>query len=106
MRQHEHRHVIRRLVAPPAFPAVIRPRAAHRAEHVSAEDPCADFRKTLLGGFVLDTGFAALATLHCPPRARREKPLHQFRAAHAQRLLKALVGAGGIAVEGYSEASY
>src|ERR1043166_7470984 len=39
MRQHEDRRVIRRLVAPPALPAVVRPRAAPRTEHVGPPTP-------------------------------------------------------------------
>src|SRR5689334_9698880 len=42
MRQHEHRHVIRWFVTPPAFPIVVRPWTAHRAEHVAAENPRAE----------------------------------------------------------------
>src|SRR3954469_10178234 len=39
MRKHEDRRVIRRLVAPPAFPVLVRPRATNRAEHVAPQDP-------------------------------------------------------------------
>src|SRR5512144_1363219 len=42
MSQHEDRRVVRRLVTPPAFPGLIRPRAPDRAEHVTAENPGAD----------------------------------------------------------------
>src|SRR4029450_11709153 len=42
MRQHEHVGVIRRTVAPPALPAVVRPIATDGPEHVAAEDPCSD----------------------------------------------------------------
>ena len=47
MGQHEDGRVIRRLVAPPALPAVVRPRAADRAEHVPAENPRADSGEAL-----------------------------------------------------------
>src|SRR6516165_3528683 len=40
--QHEDGRVIGRVVAPPAFPALIRPGAADWAEHVTAEDPGPD----------------------------------------------------------------
>mgnify|MGYP003346669878 CR=1 FL=1 len=42
MREHEHRHMIGRLVAPPALPTVVGPRSAHGTEHVAAENPGAD----------------------------------------------------------------
>src|SRR5215471_12632927 len=38
VRQHKHRRVIRRLIAPPAFPAFVWPRAADRTEHVAPEN--------------------------------------------------------------------
>src|SRR6202795_3988675 len=42
MRQYKDRRVIRRLVAPPALPAVVRPRASDRPEHVAPKDPGTD----------------------------------------------------------------
>ncbi len=42
MRQDKHRHVVGRVVSPPALPGMVRPLAAYRAEHVSPHDPCAD----------------------------------------------------------------
>src|SRR5438309_806999 len=42
VRQDKRRHVIRRLFAPPPFPRLIRPWAAHRPKHVPAENPRAD----------------------------------------------------------------
>src|SRR5689334_8479651 len=35
MREHEHRGVIRRFIAPPALPAIVWPRASYRPEHVT-----------------------------------------------------------------------
>src|SRR4029079_18153399 len=70
MRQHEHRHVIRRRVAPPAFPAVVRPRAANRTEHVATEYPRADPCESSRGAVVIGTGFSAVAALHPLPRLR------------------------------------
>src|SRR3989442_10776739 len=39
MRQHEYGRVIRRLVAPPALPALLLPRAPHVTAHVSPQSP-------------------------------------------------------------------
>src|ERR1700716_3188071 len=48
MRQHENGRVIRRLLAPPALPAVVRPRASDRTEHVAPKDPRTNSGKALL----------------------------------------------------------
>src|SRR6266446_5714381 len=45
MRQHEDRGVIRRLVAPPALPAVVQPWASDRTEHIASENPGTDSGK-------------------------------------------------------------
>src|SRR5204862_7580197 len=48
MCQHEDGRVIRRLVAPPALPAVVGPGAANAAGHVAPKNPGANSGKTLL----------------------------------------------------------
>src|SRR5438309_10008946 len=53
MRQQEDRRVIRRLVAPPALPAVVRPRASDRTEHIAPQHPGTDTGKALLGKSVI-----------------------------------------------------
>src|SRR5882762_4431789 len=55
MRQHEDGRVIRRLVAPPALPALVRPRAPDRTEHVAPENPGTDSGKALLRDPVVDS---------------------------------------------------
>src|ERR1700686_1663623 len=47
MRQNEDRHVIGWLLAPPAFPAVVRPCAADGAEHVAPKNPGTNSGKAL-----------------------------------------------------------
>src|SRR5436853_5626175 len=76
MRQHEDGRVIRRLVAPPALPAVVRPRASDRTEHVAPKNPGADSGKTLLRDPVIDSRFAVVMAVHRPPYAQGEEPLH------------------------------
>jgi hypothetical protein len=66
-RQHEHRHMDWRIVAPPAFPALVGPRPAHGAEHVAAHDPCADIHVGTGGEVVINTGLAAIETMHPAP---------------------------------------
>src|SRR5258706_14374190 len=55
MRQHEDRRVIRRLVAPPALPAVVRPRASDRTEHVAPKNPGHDSGEALVPQSVIDS---------------------------------------------------
>src|SRR6202795_5209104 len=76
MRQHEDGRVIRRLVAPPPLPAVVRPRASDRTEHVAPKNPGADSGKALLRDPVIHSRFAVVMAVHRPPYARAEEPLH------------------------------
>src|SRR5262249_19630262 len=99
VRQHKHRRVIRRLIAPPAFPAFVRPRAADRPEHVAPENPGTDSGKALLRHPVVDTRFAVAGAVHFTPNTRLEKPLHQFGALDAERILKILVRPRSVPVE-------
>ena len=101
--QHEDRHVVRRARAPPALPAVVGPRPAHRAEHVAAEDPGADAVEAARGVILVDAGRAAFAAVHPAERAGREGPFVQRHAADAERVLEALVGAGAVAVDRHRE---
>src|SRR2546425_10736273 len=55
MRQHEDGRVILRVVAPPALPALFRPRAPHWTEHVAPENPGAESRTALLREFIVDS---------------------------------------------------
>src|SRR5215470_19823435 len=54
MREHKHRRVIRRSLAPPPFPRVIRPESAHRAEHVATENEGAHIRERSVRKIVVD----------------------------------------------------
>src|SRR5205814_9041757 len=90
VREHENRRVIRRLVAPPALPALVGPRPAHRPEHVAPEDPRADAAEALRGHLMVDARLAARLSLHLAPEPRVEEPFHQLGAIHAERLLQAL----------------
>ncbi len=104
MRQHEDRRVIRRLVAPPALPAVVRPWASDRTEHVAPKNPGPDSGKALLRHAVVDPRFAIVMAVHPPPYARVEEPLHQLGAPDAERILEILVRPGTVAVDGNREA--
>src|SRR5438309_10764319 len=76
MRQHEDGRVIRRLVAPPALPAAVRPRASDRTEHVAPENPGTDSGKALLRNSVVDPRLPIVMAVHSAPYACVEEPLH------------------------------
>src|SRR5258705_6538658 len=85
MRQHEDGRVIRRLVAPPALPAVVRPRTSDRPEHVAPKNPGTDSRKALLRKSVIDSRLSFVMAVHPAPHACVEEPLHQLRTPDAER---------------------
>src|SRR6185437_1339535 len=104
MREHEHGRVIRRLIAPPAPPAVVRPRASDRTEHVAPNNPGADSDEAKLRHAVIDPRLTTLKTLHLVPQAGVEQPLHQLRTPDTQRVLKILAQPRAVAVDGCREA--
>src|SRR5439155_12659424 len=104
MCQHEDGCVIRRLVAPPALPAVVRPRASDRTEHVAPKNPGTDSGKPLLRNSVIDSWLSIVIAVHPPPYACVEEPLHQLRAPDAERILEIVVRPGTVAVDGNREA--
>src|SRR5262245_5314368 len=95
-RQDEDLTMVRRLVAPPTFPAFVGPRAAHRAEHVAAQDPRAHVREPALRELVVDARRAALVAEHRAQRARAPRPVMELHAADAERILHALAHAGAV----------
>src|SRR5438876_1310806 len=103
MRQHEYRHMIGRLLAPPALPALVGPGAADRAEHVPPQDPGTNAAQALLRDLVVDSDLAVGVAMHLLPGTRGEEPLHQLRAANAEGIVDVLVRAGAEAVDGNSE---
>src|SRR5512135_3716062 len=106
VRQHEHRRVVGRLLAPPSLPAFVRPGSAHRAEHVAPEDPGADAREALLRHLIVDAGLAPVLAVHLAPDARGEEPLHQLGSADAEGILLVLVRPGAEAVQGDRKAPH
>src|SRR5262252_6677394 len=103
LRQYEDGRVVRRLVAPPASPAVIRPWAANGPEHVAPENPGTDSVESLLRKTVVDSGLAIVVAVHPPPCARRQEPLHQLGSSDAERVLEILVRSRAVAVDRYCE---
>ena len=73
MREHEDRHMVHRVQAPPAFPVLVGPGAAHGAEHVAAHDPGADALHALGGHVVVRAELAlVLAEVRSLEVARAE----------------------------------
>src|SRR5262249_48844821 len=99
-----NRGVIRRLVAPPALPAFVGPRAAHGAEHVAPEDPRADPREAARREIVVDPCFSAFLAVHALPGAGMEEPVEELRPADAEGVLEILARPGAIPVDRDREA--
>src|SRR5262245_13002025 len=104
VREHEDGNVIGRVVAPPAFPGLVRPGPTDGPEHVSPQDPGADIGHAACRKIVVGTGRSIPLAEHGLKRAGRDKPSMQRLAAHAQRVLEALLGACTVAVERYRKA--
>jgi hypothetical protein len=104
VRQHEHVAMIGRLIAPPAFPTLVRPGAADRAKHVAPQNPGADILKAARGEIIVEPGRAViLAGMHLLKRSGRKHPFMQRHAADAHRVVDALVRTGAIAVGRHAE---
>jgi hypothetical protein len=104
MREHEDVRVIRRLLAPPALPAVVGPASPNGAEHVATEDRGADVLDAARGEVIVGPRLAAGPPEHLLEGARRHEPVMQRLAAGAERVVDALFGARAEAVERDSEA--
>lgn len=107
MREHEDRHVVGRVVAPPAPPAVVGPGTTHWPEHVAAHDPCADVVEAAAGEpvvvVVLDL---AVSSDEPAERLGLDEPFVQRLAVDTQGLRFALVASGAESVDGHRERGY
>lgn len=99
MGENKNRHVVGRVVAPPAFPCVVEPGAADGAEHVAAEDPCADIFKATVDEVVVQAGFAAGLAEHFMLGLCGEHPIEDWHGADPEGVFQALIGAGAVSVE-------
>src|SRR6185436_10038846 len=89
VREDEDRHAVRRLLAPPALPALIGPRSTHRAEHVAAQDPGAEVLEALFRHRIVDAGLTPFEVKHrLAEHAGREEPPHQLLAPYPERVLQ------------------
>jgi hypothetical protein len=100
----EDGRVVRRLIAPPTLPRIVRPRTSDGTEHISTQDPGTDPSDALLRDTIVHSRFATLLLVHSLPDARAEEPFHQLGAPNPKRTLKILVRPGTEAVDGNREA--
>src|SRR5262245_36771150 len=104
VREDEDWHMVRRIRAPPALPLMVRPRPAHRPEHVAAHDPGAQILERACREVVVDAGRPAVSPQDFTLEdARRTKPLVQLFTAAAERMVTVLVRAGAEAVGRHAE---
>src|SRR5512143_1536444 len=104
MGKHEYGGVVWGFLAPPALPAVVRPGAAHRAEHIAAKNPGADAGQSFCGHIVVDPGLATLLAVHLLPGTGVEDPVHEQGSSDPERVLQILVWSGTVAVQRDGEA--
>jgi hypothetical protein len=90
--------------APPALPALVQPRAAHRTEHVSSEDPRADIFDSARGEILVGSRLALRVPEHLLKGSRWVEPFMQCRSPLAQGIGGVLIGARPEAVQGDGKA--
>jgi hypothetical protein len=103
MGKHEDRRVVRRVITPPALPAVVRPGPSDWPEHIAAHDPRSNSREAPRRKVVVDAGRSPLVSVHLPKGTSGESPIVQGQTANSQRMLQVLPGTGSVAVEGDGE---
>ena len=69
MAEHEDRHVKRRVVAPPTFPIFVGPFSSDRPEHIAADDPRANIRKTTRCKIIVHPRCSPVASVHLLKRS-------------------------------------
>src|SRR5438445_8136940 len=90
-------------LAPPTFPALVRPGAADRTEHVPTKNRGTNADQSAFRNIVVDAQFTTRKSLHSAPYARVEEPLHELGSTNAEWILKILARSGTAAVNGYCE---
>ena len=98
MAEHEDRVVIGRVRAPPAFPILVGPGAALRAEHVAAHDGGADVVIRMDEKIVVEVFGTALLTGHLGEVLGGKGPLHQAQAVLTKGRIERLALGGGVSV--------
>jgi len=99
MRQDESWRVIRRVVPPPTFPLIARPFPTNGSEHVATENEGAETFHCPFRELVVEACFSTLFSLHPTKCPRREKPLEEFLAMQAKRMIQALIDSRSETIE-------
>jgi hypothetical protein len=99
MCQYERWRMIRGIVAPPAFPLIVRPFSADRSEHVATKDEGAETLHCASGEPVIKTRFTPVFSYHPTKSPRWEKPLKNLLASQTERMLQTLSGTRSEAVK-------
>jgi hypothetical protein len=95
--------VVRRILAPPAPPCVVRPISPDGSEHVAAHDRrtqahLARGRKAIINAIV-----AALFTEHLSEGSGAERPVVELHSAYSKGIVEALVRPCRVSVKGDAE---
>src|SRR5215472_3726309 len=99
VRENEYGRVVRRVRAPPPFPAVVRPRTSNWPKHVATEDPRSDVREPPGGEVVVDSHGASVTPMYLLKGLGGAEPLVQRHAPDAQRIIEVLIGTSAVAVD-------
>ena len=99
MGEDEHRGMKGRVVAPPALPLLVLPRAALGSELVPAHDLGTDPRAPVAGEGVVDAGASPWPTLHLLECAGREEPFMERGTGVSEGCFETLALAGAETVE-------
>jgi hypothetical protein len=82
--------MVRRIVAPPAFPGIVFPRTPNRPEHIPAQYLGAHILERLSGKIVVDARRPAALTMHLLKYLGVKKPVVELGPANPERILKVL----------------
>src|ERR1700683_1095291 len=104
IRENKDCSVIRRSVAPPALPGVVRPASANRPEHVAPDNPRADTVEAAQYKIIVSPCCAAILAVHFMVGPRGKLPPEDRQAANAYWIVDVLVGAGAVTIGRYRKA--
>src|SRR5580693_2405933 len=90
MREHKHGRMVRRILAPPAFPGIVFPRTTNRPKHIPAQYPGAHILERLSRKIVVDARSSAALTVHLLKYLGVKKPVVELGPANAQGILQVL----------------